>query len=165
METIVHVSVLVTHDERVAMVREAAPGCCGLWNLPGGHLEHDEGLAEGASRELREETGVEVPLAGLLGVYTGHGRHHLINFVFTATTASGDLRCPDPDVSEARWFSVAELIGLPAESVLNPRKLRRILEDYESREPYALECIGESLYGPQLPSQQLAASVQAQEVP
>ena len=66
METIVHVSVLLVHNKRVAMVREAAPGCRGLWNLPGGHLERGEGLAEGAKRELREETGVAAALTGLL---------------------------------------------------------------------------------------------------
>jgi bifunctional NMN adenylyltransferase/nudix hydrolase len=46
--------------------RKASPGK-GLWALPGGHLELNETLLEGAIRELKEETGIKVPSPVLIG--------------------------------------------------------------------------------------------------
>ena len=41
-----------------------------LWNLPGGALEHGEAPWDGVIREVREETGLEVEVSGLAGVYS-----------------------------------------------------------------------------------------------
>ena len=140
---ILHVSVLAEHDGRTAMVREGKPGSHGKWNLPGRHLELGEGLVAGAARELREETGLETRLTGLLGVYTRLGEHHFLNFVFTARADSSSLQSPADDLLGSKWFSVLDLLALPDEQVLNPRTLRRILKDYQTRDPYGIDCIGE----------------------
>ncbi len=147
MEFIIHVSVLLTWEGRVAMVCEGKPQSRGKWNLPGGHLELGEGLVAGAKRELLEETGATPSLDGFLGVYTGLGEHHFLNLVFTADTDDSCLKCSASDVMEAKWFSVPELLAMPDGHVLNPRKLGRILQDWQTREPYGLECIGELMYG------------------
>ena len=41
-----------------------------LWNLPGGALEHGEAPRDGVIREVKEETGLEVEVSGLAGVYS-----------------------------------------------------------------------------------------------
>ena len=143
MRFVVHVSVLVEHDGRIAMVCEGKPENRGKWNLPGGHLKLGEGLVAGAARELREETGLETRLTGFLGVYAALGEHHFLNFVFTARADNSSLQSPSDDVLASKWFSVPDLLALPEEQVLNPRKLRRILEDYRTRGPYGIECIRE----------------------
>ncbi|HOX58933.1 MAG TPA: NUDIX domain-containing protein [Candidatus Paceibacterota bacterium] len=77
---------------------------CGLWGFPGGRLETGESLADAALRETREETGFEVSLTGLQGVYSEpEGRivtyddngdeRHLVDVVFTARIVSGELAC------------------------------------------------------------------------
>jgi ADP-ribose pyrophosphatase YjhB (NUDIX family) len=53
-------------DGRVLMVRETADG---RWALPGGWADVNEGLVEGAVREVREESGYEVEAIRLLGIY------------------------------------------------------------------------------------------------
>lgn len=45
--------------------------CDGVWDLPGGHMEPGEALAETAARELFEETGLSVAHLELLGVTSG----------------------------------------------------------------------------------------------
>jgi 8-oxo-dGTP diphosphatase len=44
------------------------------WALPGGFVELGETVEAAARREAREETGLEVELTGLLGVYSDPGR-------------------------------------------------------------------------------------------
>src|SRR4051794_19316530 len=60
---------------RVLLIRRKADPFAGRWALPGGFLEMDEPIADGARRELREETGLEAagPLA-LIGVFGDPGR-------------------------------------------------------------------------------------------
>ncbi len=44
------------------------------WGLPGGYVEPGESVPEAARREVLEETGVQVELGRLVGVYSDPGR-------------------------------------------------------------------------------------------
>jgi len=46
-----------------------------LWGLPGGRIRHDESPVHAAIRDIREETGMEVDVVDLVGIYqlTGDG--------------------------------------------------------------------------------------------
>jgi ADP-ribose pyrophosphatase YjhB (NUDIX family) len=45
----------------------------GLWGLPGGYVEVGESVCSAVAREVREETGVEVRVGRLVGVYSDPG--------------------------------------------------------------------------------------------
>ena len=55
---IVGVLAIVMREDRVLVVRRANPPMPGRWGFPGGVLELGETVAQGAMRELEEETGV-----------------------------------------------------------------------------------------------------------
>lgn len=58
-------SVVVRDGDEVLLGKRAVDPNAGLWGVPGGNLEYDEHPADGAVRELREETGLRVDPANL----------------------------------------------------------------------------------------------------
>lgn len=64
----VAVSAFIQDDEgRILMIRRTDND---LYSIPGGQLELGETLAEAAVREVREETGVECEVTGVIGLYS-----------------------------------------------------------------------------------------------
>ncbi len=60
----------ITDDGRVLLIRRGIEPGKGSWAQPGGFLEVDETVAEGARREMLEETGLEVEVGEIIGLYT-----------------------------------------------------------------------------------------------
>jgi ADP-ribose pyrophosphatase YjhB (NUDIX family) len=63
------VGTIIEKDGLFLLVRETKKGREGMYNVPGGHVEPHETLLEAAIRETHEESGYEVEITGLLGVY------------------------------------------------------------------------------------------------
>lgn len=76
------------------------------WNLPGGAKERNEGFAQGAHRELKEETGLTATREGKVHHFTfpgGRGQAYLMR------DHGGKLKVQPREVTEAKWFDPAKL--------------------------------------------------------
>ncbi|SCK44527.1 NUDIX domain-containing protein [Streptomyces sp. WMMB 322] len=92
-----------------------------LWALPGGGMEMDDSLPGTAVREVREETGLDVEITGLVGTYTDP--RHIIaysdgevrrqfNVCFTARIVGGELSVSH-ESKELRFVAPEDIDSLP----------------------------------------------------
>jgi len=90
-------AVVLQRDGKVCLVQRRFPPRAGKWTLPAGFVEYDEHPAESAVREVREETGLEVRLTGLLAVHQGilPPDHPVVLIVYRGEITGGDLRAGD----------------------------------------------------------------------
>lgn len=115
---LVGVGAIIIQDDRVVLVKRAHPPIQGQWSIPGGVLEVGELVREAAIREAREETGLTVEPADLLGVYDRILRnqeqrvqYHYVLVDFLCRPVGGELQAAS-DAAEVRWFKREELRAL-----------------------------------------------------
>ena len=116
----VGVGAIVLHGGRVLLVKRGqAPGL-GLWSVPGGLVDVGESTVDAARREVEEETGLKVRIAGLVGVLDrvtrdaeGRVRYHWVLIDYLAVPESIDTLTAGSDAAEVRWVTIDEVEGLP----------------------------------------------------
>lgn len=99
------------------------------WALPGGFIDYGESSEQAACREALEETGLEVRLTSLLGVYSDPARDprfHTLSIVYIAEADVGEP-CAGDDAKNARFFP---LDSLPADIAFDHRQ---IIADFSQR--------------------------------
>ncbi|MFG2180510.1 NUDIX domain-containing protein [Streptomyces abikoensis] len=109
-----------------------------LWALPGGGMEMTDSLPGTAVREVKEETGLDVEITGMVGTYTDP-RHVIaysdgevrrqFNVCFTAHVTGGELAISD-ESTELRFVHPDEIAKLPMHHTQQLR-LRHFLEHRE----------------------------------
>lgn len=83
--------VVVGRGDRVLMVRRANQPGYGLWSVPGGYVDRGEVVEAAAAREVWEETGLEVAIGELLGLFSQAG-NPVIVAAFAGVETGGLLR-------------------------------------------------------------------------
>jgi ADP-ribose pyrophosphatase YjhB (NUDIX family) len=117
------VAVLILRDGRI-LLGKRGPGTRepGKWSFPAGFVERGERVEAAAAREAREETGLDVTIGELIGLYSEEGEP-VVLAVYAANAESGEPEAGD-DLVEIGWFDPASLPALAF-----PRD-RRILETW-----------------------------------
>lgn len=132
---------LITNDQNeILLVKNPRKG----WECPGGIVEPGETLPQGLIREIKEETGVDVEIINIVGIYSNTKKKKGYNGVdevptivtvdFICKYVSGDLRTSDESI-EVKWFSKEEALN-----AVNPKQQLRFRKalDYKS----AFSCMG-----------------------
>ena len=129
--------VLRGDDVAVIVPRKLSPEGGKVLALPKGHPDPGESMVEAATREVREETGLEVELVEKLGDvrywYQREGRRifKIVSF-YLFRYLSGDTADHDHEIEEARWMPLAEAaeaLSFPGEREMAERALSRLSAD------------------------------------
>jgi ADP-ribose pyrophosphatase YjhB (NUDIX family) len=101
----------------------------GNWSLPGGTVDIGETLEQCVIREVKEETGLDIELTGLLGIYTDP--HHVIayadgevrqefNITYLGRVVGGAIAVSD-ESTEVRYIDSAEFDQIPIHDTVRLR--------------------------------------------
>ncbi len=83
----------------------------GSWTLPGGKQEYEETILEGAKREVKEETNLDISELEVFGAVDDFGEdRHFVTLFVKATKYTGELKVMEVDkLDEWKWFDLNDL--------------------------------------------------------
>lgn len=96
----------------------------GTWTMPGGKLEFGESFEEGATRELKEETGMEAQQLEVICVSNERVPDaHFVTIGLLCKSFTGEPQVMEPDeITEWQWFNLnnpPSPLYIPSEKILN----------------------------------------------
>jgi mutator protein MutT len=106
-------SIAVFKDRKVLLVRRKRAPFAGLWSLPGGKTEPVETPRQTALRELKEETGIEAEIQGIVDrvEVVSEGQAYRLT-VFYGRPCGGNLKAGG-DGEAAEWVDLDEIETIP----------------------------------------------------
>lgn len=108
---------ILDEDRRILLTRRMDNG---QWCLPGGRMESGESAAEACEREVFEETGLNVRVKRLVGVYSHPDqlvvypdgkKAHIVALHFEAEITSGELGLSN-ETTDFGYFTLQQIEGL-----------------------------------------------------
>lgn len=114
---IVASSALIEKDGKILLVKRRFKPHPGWWALPGGIVEHGETVEETAIREIKEETGLNIEIVKLLGVYdliikdeaSGKIEKQYAIICFICKCRGEEKLKPNYEVLDVKWFDPEEV--------------------------------------------------------
>jgi 8-oxo-dGTP diphosphatase len=105
------VDTVITQNNSVVLIMRKNPPFKGSWALPGGFVEYGETVEMAAIRETKEETGLDIGLDGIVGVYSDPNRDprgHIISICFLGHRIGGEL-VADTDAADIQCMCIDEI--------------------------------------------------------
>ena len=97
--------VFIQHEDAILLVKQAYGRRC--WSLPGGVVEYGESVDQAAIREVKEETGLDIRLRRVVGIYSKPEEHSLA-ITFEGEVV-GDELVAQHEISDCQYFNFDDL--------------------------------------------------------
>jgi len=106
--------VVIKKDDKYLLVQEKQPTAYGLWNFPAGRVDIGDTIEQTAIKEAKEESGYDVELIRKIDIYQ-ESVSEPPKHAFEAKIVSGDLKFPENELLDARWFTLEEIQSMKDE--------------------------------------------------
>lgn len=140
------------HDLNILLIQRGQDPYKGAWAFPGGFLNMGETAEQGALRELKEETGLDVRYLKQVGAFSDvdrDPRSRVITIAFYALAKKSFVQGND-DAAKAQWFALNEVPRLAFDHDLILRKaLQKLREDIHF-EPIGFDLLDKDFTIPEL---------------
>ena len=132
---LVGVGVILIRDQKILLVKRGHEPNKGLWSIPGGLIKLGETTEEAAIREVKEETGLEVSVGAVAGVFNviikdsgSKIKYHYVIIDYFGEITGGKLS-PGTDVTDVRWFEFNELNNIEVSPTVR-KAIESLWNDY-----------------------------------
>jgi len=106
-------AVVLCYDDSIILIRRKNEPYKDHWALPGGFVEYGETVESAILREVKEETGLNINLKGISGVYSDPERDprgHTVTICYKAHKISGELKA-NTDASAVKCVKIDEALN------------------------------------------------------
>lgn len=130
---LVHAGGCILNDKGEVLLQRR--GDCDQWGFPGGTVELGETPQMAAIREVKEETGLDVEVGELIGIYTDFDvecangdQFQSILIAYELTAVGGELFCDQEETLDLRYFplnNTPELFCRQHQDTLRDLRIRK----------------------------------------
>jgi 8-oxo-dGTP diphosphatase len=113
---------LIDKDGRWLVVKKKYGGLKGMWSLPAGFVDEGENLEQAVQREVKEETGLDTNVEGIIGIRSGVIKEKISDNMVLFLLKQKDLTqepvpCED-EISEIKWMPKEDLLQNQETSIM-----------------------------------------------
>ena len=129
--------VIKNNDNKYLIIREKKKEYYGKYNIPAGKLLENELLIDGAKREIKEETGYDVNIKGIVQI----GNSKLFtSFIFYSEISSEQVSYNTDEILSVQWLSYDEIKN-KYNNLRSPELLLDAIKCVEDNKIYPLDII------------------------
>ncbi|MGB9841592.1 MAG: NUDIX hydrolase [Candidatus Bathyarchaeales archaeon] len=99
---------------KILLIKRRTVPFRGFWALPGGRVDPGETVEQTIVREVKEETGLDVEIAGKIGEYHEQGVQDGVEYdyyptCFLVKVVGGEIKRQESEIEEIKLFSLNEV--------------------------------------------------------
>lgn len=97
---------------KVLLVQETKKKCYKKWNIPAGYLDCNETLIQGAIREIKEETGCDVELTGILNIANRVIEDDImVTIIFATKIVKETSDYMTDEILDRKWYNYDDILN------------------------------------------------------
>ncbi|MFQ6072864.1 MAG: NUDIX domain-containing protein [Methanosarcinales archaeon] len=104
------VDAIIIYNNKIALIKRKNPPYKGQYAIPGGFVEIGETVEDAVKREAKEETGLDVEILKLVGVYSNPDRDprgHTVSICYLCM-GTGEIKAGS-DADDIKLFSLSDI--------------------------------------------------------